>query len=448
MRSKMSIIASLVLAVTAFLPVGEVFAEEIQTWGPQDRASFTWNEPADYVTFNSMTDNPTIGSERNFVRVKEVGVEGAHYDNVKVEAGKEYEVYVYYHNNAAANLNESGKGVAQNVLLQTDFPTKLKAGDAGVIKGVISASNAKPTSVWDTAYLNADSTVYLSYVPNSAVLHNSGSANGAILDADSLFGPGAKLAYSNNYWGIIPGCNEFAGYITYRIKADVPGFWTEKTVSKEGANEYSDAITAKAGDTLDFKISYENTGTTAQDYVTVYDKLANGLEYVKGSLFVTTPEAPNGTYIDDENYSLADGFVIGNFTSGQKAEITYKAKIVDDKDVFPCGETVIYNEASIATANGTETDKAKITVNRTCDENGNPIDDSTTGGVTELPKTGPTEVALACGILVAISVGATYWVVSFNKLRKTSSAVSGLSDAAKKEESAQDIVRDGIVDKK
>ena len=438
MRSKMSIIASLVLALTMFLPVGQVFAED-ETWGPQDRASFTWNDPADYVTFNSMTDNPTIGSERNFVRVKEAGTEGAHYDNVTVEAGKEYEVYVYYHNNAAANFNESGKGVAQNVLMQADFPTKLKAGEAGVIKGVISASNATPTSVWDTAYLNSDSTVYLSYVPNSAVIHNGGSANGAILDADSLFGPGAKLAYSDNYWGIIPGCNEFAGYVTYRIKADVPGFWTEKTVSADGADNYSDAITANVGDVLDFKINYENTGTTAQDFVTIYDKLAEGLEYVPGTLFVTTPEAPEGTFIDDATYSLADGFVIGNFTSGQKATIEYKAKIVDNKDLFSCGETVIYNEASIATANGTETDRTKIAVMRDCG-------DTTTGTVSELPKTGPTEIALACGILIAISVGATYWITSFNKLRKTSSVVSG--GVKNSEEKTMDIVREGIVDKK
>lgn len=437
MRNKMTIFASLVAALTLVaVPGAQVFAAD-ETWGPQDRASFTWDNPADYVTFNSMTDNPTIGSERNFVRVKEAGTEGAHYDNVTVEAGKEYEVYVYYHNNAAANYNESGKGIAQNVLLQTDFPTKLQAGDAGVVKGVISASNANPTSVWDTAYLNANSTVYLSYVPNSAVIHNGGSANGSILDAESLFGNGAKLAYDNNYWGIIPGCNEYAGYVTYRIKADAPGFWTEKTVSATGAENYSDTIVANVGDVLDFKITYENTGTTAQDYVTVYDQLASGLTYVQGSLKVVSPDAPEGVNIDDATYSLADGFVIGNFQPGEKATITYQAMLVDDADVFACGETVIYNAASIATANGTETDKTRITVVRDCSES---------AVVTELPKTGPTEIALACVILIAISVGATYWIISFNKVRKTTS--SAISGSAKESLSESDIVRDGIVDKK
>ena len=40
-------------------------------WGPE-RTTFTMESPATYPTFNSITDNPTIGDERNFVRIGEI----------------------------------------------------------------------------------------------------------------------------------------------------------------------------------------------------------------------------------------------------------------------------------------------------------------------------------------------------------------------------------------
>ena len=422
----LSLALAVVMFVASIVPATMAAAAD-ETWGPQDRESFTWDHPASYVTFNSMTDNPTLGSERNFVRVKEAGTSGAHYDNVTVEAGKEYEVYIYYHNNASASLNESGAGIAQNVTLSTNFPTQLKAGDAGVVKGTISASNANPTSVWDTAYLNADSTVYLNYVQNSAVIHNDGTANGSVLDETSLFSDGgARLAYSNDYWGIIPGCNEFAGYITYRIKADVPAFWVEKTASVEGENNYNDTVTANVGDVIDFKVTYENTGTTAQNYVTFYDTLPDGLEFVDGSLYATTPISPNGTNINSERFSLKDGFVIGNYEAGEKATLTYKAKVVDSSDKFACGENTVYNEARFATENGTETDKVKVTVIRNCNTPTSTTDGSTPSS---LPNTGPGEIAMAIAIVVVIGGGGFYLYKSQKMLRKVTTGAGGAAAA-------------------
>ena len=165
-----------------------VHAEEA-TWGPT-RPTYTWKNPADHVTFNSMTDNPEIGDEANFVRVRKAGTRDPFVDNVTVEAGAEYEVSVYYHNNASAKLNEGDRrGIAENVRLYMNKITdRLNPGEAALIKGTITSSNATPKAVWDTAYLNSKETVSLRYVPNSAKLTNSGSLNGTILNDDALFG--------------------------------------------------------------------------------------------------------------------------------------------------------------------------------------------------------------------------------------------------------------------
>ena len=210
-----------------------VHAEEA-TWGPT-RPTYTWKNPADHVTFNSMTDNPEVGNEANFVRVRKAGTKDKYDDNVTVEAGSEYEVFVYYHNNASAKLNDGDhRGVAQNVRLRMDkISDRITPGAAAILKGTISSSNSSPKEVWDTAYLHSKENVSLRYVPNSAKLSNSGSLNGSTLNDDALFGKdgGTFLGYTKNYWGVIPGCNEFAGYVTFRIKVDKAGFTGEKPLT-------------------------------------------------------------------------------------------------------------------------------------------------------------------------------------------------------------------------
>jgi len=443
------------------------FAEEHQTWGPQDRETFTWEVPATYATFNSMTNNPSLGHESNFVRIREADTENVYSDDVTLEVGKEYEVFMYYHNNGAANYGS--KVMAFNTRMKANFPTKLEANQAGEVKGTIIWTNSAATetsSVWDTAYMHANSTVYLSYVPNSAILHNGSAGqyktNGEILDSESLFGNGAKIAYDSRYWGIIPGCNEYAGYVTYRIKVDQPGWYTSKTVSAEGANNYNETITSNPGDVLDFKISYKNTGTTWQTAVTVHDTMPEGLEYVKGSTFAVTPAVPSGVTVADKLFEES-GLNLGDFSAGQEATITYKGRLSSDTaTVFKCGETTIYNNAWLVTENGTQYDKVKITVKNTCgcDEGYTYVDgvcvandkfpednppempevpENTPSEYTpqELPKTGPTEIALAAMIIVLLIVGGAYWIVSWSKLQKMTKNASGNDN----------IVKDGFVNK-
>ena len=203
--------------------------EKTTAWGPQDRETFTWDNPAKFATFNSMTDNPSLGHESNFVRIREADSGAKYGREVTLEAGKEYEVFIYYHNNGAANYGSSV--MADNVRVKANFPTELMAGQAGAVKATISATNTTPLEVWDTAYMNAEEDLRLTYVPNSATLHNGSTGeyatDGTILDSESLFGDGAKIAYfsgsanhPNEGWGFIPGCNEYAGYVTYRIAVE------------------------------------------------------------------------------------------------------------------------------------------------------------------------------------------------------------------------------------
>lgn len=420
------------LLVTALVFAGSlgVFSlpASAESWGPTNRETFTWQVPSSYRTFNSITDNPSLGDERNFVRVREYGTNDTYSDEVKIEVGKTYEVYVYFHNNAAANLNASGAGIADNVRLAMEMPTEVNAGEAAVVKGTISSTNTTPASVWDTAYLTASETVYLRYVQGSAEIHNGGSANGKLLDDASLWGTGSKLAYWDEEWGMIPGCNEFAGYVTFRVKVDQPKFYISKEVSVDGGKTWSETATVKPGDTVKFRIKYQNIGTTNQTSVTVYDALADGMTLVSGSIEAKIPA--NANYVKIEDSAWENGLGIGDYLPEQEGYVVYDVKIEDNKNIFICGNTVVYNNAYVATANGTMYDKAKLTVVRDCGTKTTP---------SELPDTGPAEIILAVIVVLAIGVGGYYLIKSSSTLHNIKKAETGkkAKTADKKEHKAK-----------
>ncbi len=337
---------------------------EESAWGPTSRDTFKWGNPSDYVVFNSMTDNPKTGDERNFVRIRKYSMDTKFSDKVELEVGEEYEVAVWFDNNAKPELNKKengGVGIAENVRLRIECPEKVKGKTNAVIKGIISSTNSKPEEIWDTAYAYTGSTVLLRYVPNSAIIHSLGTINGQILSSKSMFGKdGVKLGYWEDLWGTVPGGSEYAGYITFRMKVDQPGFEISSLVSIKDKTNYQRSIIAKPGDILEFQLSYENTGTINQIAIKAYDYLPDGLVYIKGS---TSFETVFGENKASDNL-FNGGMNLGNYEPGDWVIVRYQVKVEDNKKVFPVGDTVIYNDASITTANGTGRNKAEIIVRR------------------------------------------------------------------------------------
>ena len=210
-KAKKIIAAS--LAVLAFAPASSAMA-----WGPE-RPTYTMDSPAPRATFNSITDNPTLGDERNFVRIKEK-TEGATFgDEVKIEPGKEYEVYIGYHNDAATETNQTGVGIAQEVRVSTTFTGSIKAGETGTVTGVISAADSDPLKVWDEAIMTADTDVKLSYKANTATIYNGWEINGTVLPNELFTQHGTYLGV-DQLNGIVFGCAEYSGHILYTIVAE------------------------------------------------------------------------------------------------------------------------------------------------------------------------------------------------------------------------------------
>ncbi len=394
------------------------------SWGPE-RDLYSWNSPADHVVFNSLVDNPTIGDERNFVRVRKAGTDDVLVDTLEVEPGDIIEVFVYYHNNASATYNDAAhnhSGFAFQTRLAMEGPEVVEAGKAAEIKGTISANNMQiyqngelldTQEIWDVAYLkSSDETVYLRYEDGSAVIHNEGTANGEYLSDSALWSEeGVYLEYlkDEKYWGVIPGCNEFAGYVTFNIKVDQPGFEIEAKVKKTGDTDYQDEVTVAPGDVVDLRLCYTNSGTTIQNDVTLKDELPDKLTPVSGSVSMTTTTGGT-TKVQDGIFSV--GLQVGSFSSGQSACAYYQAKAAE----VDCGTTTVETSPWVYTNNGGKTDSVKINIKRTegCDT------------PKTMPKTGPKEIAIIAMTIGLIAIGGGYYYYSFSKLRKKA-AVRGIS---------------------
>jgi uncharacterized repeat protein (TIGR01451 family) len=363
-------------AVAAVALATVVIPASLLAWGPSTRVTFTLAKPADYVTFNSITDNKQYGDERDFVQVRSVTDNTQFGENTTLTPGKEYEVFAYYHNNASTSLNDAAHnyaGIATGAYMRTQMPSTVAAGGEARITSFVGATNAKHldangtnlgNQVWDDAFgkNSTNSAIALSYVSGSAKITSNGAVNGKTL-SDSLFSTGTPLGY-NALDGKLPGCLQYSGYVTYRFKVDQPNFTVAKTVSAHEANSYVENLSTTAGSTVDFKVKYLNTGSTTQ-HVTVRDTLPAGLEYVAGSTYYSSSATSNQWKASSYDTVTKQGLGIGAFAPGAAGYVKFSAKVVA-ADKLACGVNTLTNTAAADTENGSKSDTASVSVTKVC----------------------------------------------------------------------------------
>lgn len=432
-----------VLATAAALGFSLAGFASVSAWGPE-RATFTMEKPATYPTFNSITNNPTIGDERDFVRVGEINADVTDLkDAVEVVPGRQYLVYIYFHNNASSTFNDSAhdhSGVAVRTSMASSFSTVLTPENKGKITATITAENSNPTSVWDEAYMTTNTTkVLMHYVSGSAKIYNDWGTNGTVMPS-SLFTEEGTLLGLNALNGVIPGCEEYHGVVSYVLQAEELGGGIDKTVSKDGTN-FSESANIAPGEEVTFQLAIANTGDVALTNATVRDTLPAGLNLVPGSVKF---RANDSTTLDPMSDNIiGTGYNLGTIGTGNTVYITYKA--VADND-FDCTGSELTNKAilvydSDVKTGDTREDSASVTVKKTdCEEPVPPLDDCTTNpgmpecqkektcatnpemeGCQALPNTGPVEIILAIVIIAGICGGGYY----FYRTRKTLHTVEG-----------------------
>ena len=416
-------------AVVMMIAAAVIIPASLLAWGP-NRTLYTTAHPAGHVTFNSITDNPVQGYEPNFMRVKAATASNSTYaDSIKIQAGQEYTVFVYYHNNASSTLNASGVGIANGAYVRAEIPAVVNGNTSSVAH--VGASNATPVDVWDDATFTSDSSTRLSFVPGSAHIYNKGATNGATL-SDSIVTTGAPIGY-DALNGVVPGCNDYAGYVTFNVKASVPDFTVQKQVRLAGTTTYSENVTAKPGDNLNYRIEYKNTGATSQPNVVVKDVLPAHINYVAGSTTIKNGANPSGKAINDDLFTA--GVNIGTYGPGANAFLYFNAT-VGSADSLSCGPQTLTNTAKATFEAQTKQDTATVNVTKTCEPKKITVCNLSTKTIVsinesdfdstkytkdlnvcattppELPKTGPTENIVAFLGLGALAASVVYYVRS------------------------------------
>jgi hypothetical protein len=164
-------------------------------WGP-DRPTFLMSSPAAYPVFNSITDDPVQGDERNFVQCRDEQSDAKFGDEVVAVDGHTYQVYLFYDNAVAANLDSMASPTEnahrnpaaklQNARAHVELPAQPLYNPG--LTGYLTADNAQ--QVWDSCDFFAARKVLLRYVPGSARLVTVHTPGGGV----PVNGGGAGLA--------------------------------------------------------------------------------------------------------------------------------------------------------------------------------------------------------------------------------------------------------------
>lgn len=179
------------------------------------------------IVFNSISDG-VIGNEKNFVGVREddgihMGADNLWHSNyITIEDKKTYIIRLYVHNN-----NPNGiRAIAKNVRAAIDIPA-LSAKQIQVT-GFIESSNATPSKYWASVVFRSDESSFrLEYCYGSARLENNdfgkrfGKVSGIVASDDIVTraSSGGILVAYDTLDGSIPGCHQYANYVTIRVKA-------------------------------------------------------------------------------------------------------------------------------------------------------------------------------------------------------------------------------------
>lgn len=305
----------------------------------RDRDTFTMGALPGYAMFNSVIDNPVVGDERNFVRVREIGSGETYSDEVEVIPGKEYEVYILIHNDAASDTNLEENIVATNVRLASAYPTIINSDKRGMISGLLSWRFVKPDSlnktyeatIWDEAYLISKTDgVVIRYKTGTAMIHNYGKTGGSVLSTALFTEEGTPLGY-DHLEGSISGGVAHASYVTYTLICEKITSLTSFLVSTNGEN-FSNSIEAKPGETLTLHGEFNNAGNVELSNVIFKDIHEEGICIVSNTTKIFDINNVKGKTIAE--IIDTSGYNVGNVAPGALVQIIYQIQVLDDKELI------------------------------------------------------------------------------------------------------------------
>ena len=340
---------------------------DVYAWGP-DRPTYPMDTMITYPVFNSFTDNPTIGDERDFVRIGEITKEKTDLVNeVEIVPGHQYLVYIYFHNNASAeyNLEDYDRvGIARAVRLASSFTKIITPGEKGTVTATITADNTDPLAVWDEAYYTTTSSkVYLHYVDGSAKIYDSWQTDGNVLP-DSLFSVEGTLLGLSGLNGVVPGGVDYHGIVSYVIQADELKGSIEKCVFKKGEDVKVSNLEADEGDELTFELIIKNEGSVPLTHAVIKDSIPDGLKLIPDSVECWVNDSK--LTADPRDDLFKGGVSFEKIETGNIVRLIYRAEVIcersSEKTELKSDATLVYD--SNLPSGDTDTSSVFVTIDR------------------------------------------------------------------------------------
>ena len=312
-------------------------------------------QDSDYTWYKETTgeDLPSgiITEEVNFVGARMVeenqGAQNVWNGNeIQAIDGGFYYIRLYTHNNNPGGYD----AVAEDTKVSFNIPQE--SASSIRVNGYLTSSNAYPSEYVDYVDFVAEQPFHLEYVYGSALLENNGiGADGGIQLSDDIAAPesGGVLIGYDELDGRVPGCYQYANYITIMVKVVYDySFALDTQVRLVGSADESwqKEGAAEIGDTVEFQLTYENTDGFTQEDVVIRSVLPDNLEYVVGSTVLYNVNYPNGL-VSDTDAVVDNGINIGAYTAGSNAYIRFTAKVVDENLAWGSNTLVNWGRASV-----------------------------------------------------------------------------------------------------
>ena len=108
-------------------------------------------------------------------------------------------------------------------------------------------------------------------------------------------------------------------------------------VKLSSETEWHETVTAKGGNTVNYRIRFTNTGNTTLKNVVIVDTLPANMTYVSGSTTLDGKKAADGVV-------TKSGLNIGSVAAGKTATVIFNVK-VDSKLNDACEDSTLTNTA-------------------------------------------------------------------------------------------------------
>ena len=372
----LAIFAGILAIMALILLLRKSAAEKSSTRPSYTLAEINEGVLKDTVVLNSISDGE-IGNEKDFAGVRKYngsnteGVQNEWENEIEVEDGQEYIIRAYIHNN-----NPHAENAAENVMVAFSIPTD--SSNSIHVHSLITSDNANPSEYWDGLTFTSNSDFHLEYVYGSALLENNGVGAGGLQLSDEIVTKASSGGVLIGYYdyrtnpedpvildGVIPGCYQYASYVTIRVKAVFDtDFRISQHIRLKGDTEWHNYVEAEIGDEVEIQFQYQNIDRcdNTHENVMVRSVLPEDLEYVPGSTILYNAAWPDGVAIDQDDVTTT-GINIGSYEIGANAYIRFTAKVTDTN--LKVGSSTLVNWTR-GTVNGIVLqDYASVIVNKT-----------------------------------------------------------------------------------